>query len=177
MTPPNTAPFVAPPGITWLGNPLPNSDWYYFCTHEAAQAIMEGELAALKAAGFTVINYRIVNAIAQYPQFQQATPAHNPPWKTDISLWQINILVEGAVPQASPTIPAYSGKFLGTDIAGSMVLRQFKPASQDVSGPPDPVWAGNTVGKNVIAVRVFAPTPPLPGPGYLTGIWVPPGNP
>lgn len=177
MTPPNAPPFIAPAGVTWLGNPLPDVDWYYFCTHEAAQVIMNGELAALKAAGCTILNYQIQDIIAQFPQFSQTTPAHNPPWKTDVSIWKISIVVSGSVPAASPTIPAYKGKFVGTDLAGSMVLRQFKPSSADVSGPPDPIWAGTTVGKNVIAVRLFGPTPPLPGPGYLTGIWVPPGNP
>lgn len=180
MTPPNAPPFIAPAGVTWLGNPLPDVDWYYFCTHEAAQVIMNGELAALKAAGCTILNYQnyqIQDIIAQFPQFSQTTPAHKPPWKTDVSIWKISIVVSGSVPAASPTIPAYKGKFVGTDLAGSMVLRQFRPSSADVSGPPDPIWAGTTVGKNVIAVRLFGPTPPLPGPGYLTGIWVPPGNP
>lgn len=173
---PDGPPFTAP-DATFDGGPVSPRQFYLFSTYADAQRILDLELAAILkqypgALGVTAVISDDIYGSNGYPPSNSAFrmnsgPPSDPPDPTAVCIWVINLAVEEiAIPQASPTIPAYTGPAVGSDYAGDLVDRELQPNQEDVGPTGD--WGGDT-----LYIRALAPTDEGGGAAELMGYWNP----
>jgi hypothetical protein len=174
---PTQPPFTAPPGTNANGTPISPRNYYLFCSYADAMAIASGEVAALaKMPNVSEVSMQIVDDIYGSPgydnpgyadQFVMAVPPSNPPNLPDITIWRINITATCVIPQETPTIPAFTGPCVGSDVAGDMTDREIQPNEMDVG--PTGEWGGNTIYMKLFAPAVNDGT----NIGSMSGYWNP----